>query len=94
MGLRSFMVESQWWSDGEKMQGPGVEVEVELPKIRAKPVLCIETGIVYYGGAEEAAREMGVKHTSIQRACTQKNATCRGFHWKYVKNIFISDRLT
>lgn len=47
----------------------------------SKPVLCIETNIVYKSGAD-ALRQTGIKH--ISSCCTGKRKTAGGYHWKYI----------
>ena len=45
-----------------------------------KPVLCIETGIVYKS-TSEALRQTGCNH--ISSCCKNQNLTSKGYHWKY-----------
>lgn len=51
----------------------------------AKPVLCIETGVIYES-ASAAARATGVDHSSISRVArgAPRYKTAGGFHWEYV----------
>lgn len=46
------------------------------------PVMCVETGVVYFG-AREAELRTGVNHTGISRACRGVYETAGGFHWKF-----------
>lgn len=50
-----------------------------------KQVLCVETGIIYPTAAE-AARQIGVSASLIQKVCSgkTKNKTAGGFHWQYI----------
>ena len=47
-----------------------------------KPVICIETGIMYKSTAE-ATRETGCNHISL--CCKNENMTSHGYHWKYAE---------
>lgn len=48
-----------------------------------KPVICIETGVLYES-VSKAARVTGLRRaTSICSACNEINKTAGGFHWKY-----------
>lgn len=46
-----------------------------------KPVICVETGIMYKSTAE-ATRKTGCNHISL--CCKNENMTSHGYHWKYV----------
>ena len=50
---------------------------------RSKPVICIETGVVYAGGCA-AERETGIDQGLISGACLGKKKTAGGFHWAFV----------
>lgn len=50
-------------------------------KRKAKPIQCIETGIVYWG-AREMERQLGIKHNNIAKAC-KTGSIAGGYHWKY-----------
>lgn len=48
------------------------------------PVMCVETGKVYYGGADEAAKELGGKNANVIRnACGGKRQSAYGYKWQY-----------
>lgn len=51
-----------------------------------KPVMCIETGVVYSSGSEAEA-ETGIKRSSIVACCNGKQITAGGYHWKYLEKI-------
>lgn len=48
----------------------------------SKPVMCIETGIVY-PSINEASRQTGADRNTIADVCKGKLKTARGYHWKY-----------
>lgn len=46
-----------------------------------KPVVCVETGIIYKSTAE-ATRLTGCNH--ISSCCKNSNKTSKNYHWKYI----------
>lgn len=60
-------------------------IEASINKC-SKPVICIETGIVYKS-ASQASRETGIEGSSISKVCQKKKryVTAGGFHWEYAK---------
>ena len=60
------------------------ETRNKISQALSKPVLCIETGIVYYG-ISEAARQMGFGHTTLVRHLKGGQKTFAGYHWKYLE---------
>lgn len=66
------------WNKNLKMKPRS---EMSKKKI-SKPVICIETGIVYYG-MREAERQTGISHTYIYYCCQQNNRMIKGYHWRY-----------
>ena len=48
-----------------------------------KPVMCVETGIVYYS-QREAARETNTNEGKLSEVSKGKRKTAGGFHWKRV----------
>ena len=52
-------------------------------KDRSKPVMCIETGIVY-PSINEASRKTGANRQTIADVCNKKLKTAGGYHWKFV----------
>ena len=55
---------------------------------RAMPVVCIETGAIYWG-AGEAARKVGI-HNHISECCNGQRKSCGGYHWRWATEIEIS----
>lgn len=49
-----------------------------------KPVLCIETGIIYKS-IEDAREKLNMKSYHISSCCNGKRHTSGGFHWEYAK---------
>lgn len=52
---------------------------------KAKPILCVETGVVYEG-IKPAARATGIDHSLISRCCRNvpHNKTAGGYHWQFI----------
>lgn len=49
----------------------------------AKPVLCIETGIMYRN-MSEASRETGISRDRIRFSCKDPSRATDGLHWKFI----------
>ena len=62
----------------------GKKTSEEERRKRSKPVLCVETGIVYYS-AREANKQIGISYKSISSVCNKKRKTTGGYHWEFVK---------
>ena len=54
-----------------------------------KPVVCIDTGIVYKS-AKEIERKLGISHASISNVCNKKQKTAGGYHWEFVNSSDIN----
>ena len=54
----------------------------EERKKTSKPVLCIETDIIYYG-INEATRQTKININSIVACCKGRRKTAGGYHWEY-----------
>ena len=50
---------------------------------QSKSVLCVETNTIY-PSVSEACRQTGVDRGSISSACTGRQKTAGGYHWKYI----------
>jgi hypothetical protein len=50
----------------------------------SKPVMCLETGVIY-DSARKAAKDLGVSYTKISLCCNGKRKSTRGLHFKFVK---------
>lgn len=51
---------------------------------KCKPVICVETGVIY-PSIREAARSIGCDHKNIQRAVSSIYNLANKKHWKYYK---------
>ena len=54
----------------------------EIGKKTKKPILCVETGIIY-DSTLEVERQTKIPHNHISAACKGKLKTVGGFHWQY-----------
>ena len=61
----------------------GKKTPEEERRKRSKPVLCVETGIVYYS-AREANKQIGISYKSISSVCNKKRKTTGGYHWEFI----------
>ena len=52
-------------------------------KKSAKPVVCLEDGVIY-SSAHEASRATGVRQPGISRSC-RKGCRAGGFHWQFIQ---------
>lgn len=50
---------------------------------KGKPVLCIETGIIY-PSTMEASRQTRIPFQSIWKVCKNINYQAGGFHWQFI----------
>jgi hypothetical protein len=58
------------------------ESNTNHPK-RSKPVLCVETGVVY-PSAIEVQRQLGFSQGNISKCCTGKRKQAYSYRWQYV----------
>ena len=61
----------------------GKKTSEEERRKRSKPVLCVETGIIYYS-AREANKQTGISYKSISSVCNKKRKTTGGYHWEFI----------
>ena len=61
----------------------GKKTSEEERRKRSKPVLCVETGIVYYS-AREANKQIGISYKSISSVCNKKRKTTGGYHREFI----------
>lgn len=62
----------------------GMHHTEETKKKLGRPVMCVETGEIFYS-AVEAGKAVGVSGTCITSCCTGKQKTSGGYHWIYKK---------
>ena len=68
------------WAKGKK------KTEEQIKKMCIH-VMCVETGVIYYGGSE-AHRKTGINQGRITQCCKGKRKSAGGFHWQYaVKEV-------
>ena len=62
--------------------GLGRVVDENTRKKMSKPVLCVETGEVFYG-IREAERQTGVNSRNIEACLHSRRTKAGGYHWRY-----------
>lgn len=74
----------------ERMNTIGLtEKQKEWYKRKIKPIICIETNIIYQG--QKDLKENGFNAGNIQLVCNNKRKIADGYHWKYYKEMIISN---
>lgn len=68
----------RWATRIENMNNPKTRI-----KGRCKPVICIETKIIYKS-MKNASKITKTCESSIRKVCEGINKTAGGYHWKYV----------
>ena len=74
-------VENLEWCTAKENNNHG-EHNLRVSKINSKPIICIETGIEYYG-TNECARQMGLHQSNITKVLKGKYKTTGGYTFKY-----------
>lgn len=67
----------EWCGDNNPMSGKTYGAAPQ-----ARKVVCVETGVIF-DSAKRAAELVNAPSTSISAACSGRQKTCRGFHWRY-----------
>ena len=57
-----------------------------------KPVLCVETGIIY-PSQTEVEKILGIKKTKISAACRGRRTIAGGYHWRKVEDLTEQERI-
>lgn len=72
------------WNKGRKWSNKEKE-KMMLAQKNIKPIICIETNIIYYG-SRDVERKTGINRSSIKDCCNKRKncKTAGGYHWKYV----------
>lgn len=69
-------------SEMDRLRREGVKIRktVKNTVVHLKPVLCVETGVIYPSvkDAEEAIGRQGITH-----CISGRQKSCGGYHWKY-----------
>ena len=74
----------QTWNKGRNWTDEEKDV-MRKAQSTNKPVLCVETGVVYFG-IRDASEKTGVSRCSIKDCCNHRKhcKTAGGFHWEFV----------
>lgn len=54
----------------------------KMTAVLRKPIVCVETGVVYNSVAE-ASLSLGLDNSNISACALGKRHTCGGFHWRW-----------
>lgn len=65
----------RWATHHEQMEN------INLKKKRIKPIICIETGIIY-NGITDAHKRLGLNLGHLSECVNGKRQTCGNFHWR------------
>lgn len=74
-------VENLEWCTAKENNNHGTRT-LRMSKTKSTPIVCIETGIEYYGVCE-CARQMGLNRGNISSVLIGKRKTCGGYTFKY-----------
>ena len=69
------------WNKGLKTGPMSEEQKEKLRHIQNKPVICLETQIIYYS-ITEAKRKTNICH--ISQVCLGNRKTAGGYHWEFI----------
>ncbi len=58
----------------------------KMKEARIKPVICIETGIIYESATEAARHTPKTSQSKICMVCRGQRITSGGYHWKYLED--------
>lgn len=58
--------------------------ENNTKKAKNKQVLCVELNKTF-NSLSDAARELSIDKSNLSKACSGKQKTCGGYHWRYVE---------
>ena len=76
----------EWVTRSENEQHKYRVLKVDQTKYNhhKRKVFCVDTGVVY-DGVKEAARAIGVHHSSMTSCLRGRTYTCAGYRWKYAE---------
>lgn len=58
----------------------------KLAERQSRPIVCLETFVVYHSG-KEASEKTGANHGHIIQCCKGRRKTAGGYHWKYESEV-------
>lgn len=81
-------VENLEWCDSQYNNTYGTRIKKQVDKQLnrkdlSKPIICVETGIIYPSIAE-ASRQTNLDKGNIGSVCRGKAKSCGGYHWKFI----------
>ena len=81
-------VENLEWCDSQYNNTYGTRIQKQIDKQLnrkdlSKPIMCVETGIIYPSIAE-ASRQTNLDKGNIGSTYRGKAKSCGGFHWKFI----------
>lgn len=62
----------------------GKQMKEKQKRKMSKPVICVETGTIYYG-IHNASTQMNLSYGNIWSCCVGRRKKTGGYHWKYAK---------
>ncbi len=75
-------VQNLEWCDNSYNMNYGTRSQRQIDKV-SKPVICVETQIIYKSAAEASRLNPPIRQGNITLCCQGKNKTAGGFHWRY-----------
>lgn len=63
-------------------RSPNQEIRERISKKLNKPILCVETGVIYES-AQKASKDLGIQFSNISRCLHGRGHTCGGYHWRW-----------
>lgn len=70
------------WCNNFYNMNYGTRLARQIAK-RSKPVICVETGVVYPSSKEASRRNPPIRQGNITLCCQHKNKSAGGYHWEY-----------
>lgn len=59
------------------------ETKCKIAKSLSKPIVCVETNIVYES-TQEASKQLGIQFANISRCLHGRSYTAGGYHWRWL----------
>ena len=70
---------------GKTTWNKGIPMKLESKEKMSKHILCVDTGVIYYG-LSEASRQTGIALSNICNCCKGKRKTAGGYIWRYAND--------